>query len=104
MQPITLLGLLSKVNEMSIPWPYGLSSMSIVQSRIVTAARRTWMPSSVAPETETRVERHAVDAVDLDPVLAADDGDVADRHPACADDDPAADDRAPAGRRGPRGA
>ena len=40
------------------------------------------------------VEDGAVDAVDRDPVLAADDGDVLDRDVVRADDDAAADDRA----------
>src|SRR5439155_755693 len=40
------------------------------------------------------VERDPVDAVDHDPVLAADDGDVADRDAARTDDDAAVDDGA----------
>ena len=41
------------LKEMSIPWPTGLSSMSIVQLRMITSARRTWMPSIFAPEIVT---------------------------------------------------
>ena len=41
---------LSEAYEMSIPWAYVLPSESIVQFRIVTAVRRTWMPSSSNPE------------------------------------------------------
>ena len=36
-----------------MPWPYGLPSMSIEQWLIITAAARTWIASSVAPETVT---------------------------------------------------
>src|ERR1035437_5842468 len=38
---------------MSIPCPSGLPSMSTLQFLIVTPPRRTWIPSSFAPETET---------------------------------------------------
>ncbi len=78
---------------MSIPWPYGL--LEHVDRAVADRHRRA--PDVDAVERGARdrdaIERDAVDAVHLDPVLPADDGEFADRHPACADDDPAADDR-----------
>ena len=56
-------------------------------------AARTWMPSSFASCTSHVVEDGAVDAVDGDPVRAAEHGDVADLDVVVRDNDPAADDR-----------
>ncbi len=79
---------------MSIPCAHGFAPESTLQSRISTLLRRTWMPSSCAPRDEDAVEQDVARLVDLDAVLASDDGDVADRHVARADDDAAADDGA----------
>ena len=78
--------------------------MSTEQFLIMMFARRTWIPSSFAPETETPSSIGAVDALDGDPVLAADDRDVLDRHVVRLDDDAAADDRAGLADRAPRAA
>src|SRR4051794_4604447 len=52
-QPSTMLIPRSMLKEMSMPWPWLFPSMSTVQLRITTPARRTWMPSSFAPCTVT---------------------------------------------------
>ncbi len=52
-QPSTMLIPMSMLNEMSMPWPILLPSMSMVQFLITMSAERTWMPSSFASCTVT---------------------------------------------------
>ena len=88
-----------------MPCAYVVAQALDVQPSIITAARRTWIPSISSPgHGDVRRAARAVDAVHVDPVFAADDGDVPDRDAARADDDAAAHDCAGARRRGSRGA
>ena len=76
------------------PAPTGRAAPRRVQSSIITRARRTWMPSSVDADDVHVVEHHVVRVLDVDAVLAADDGDVAQRDVVGADHDAAVDDAA----------
>ena len=71
-QPSIIDIALSIANEMTMPCTHGPRGADTWQSSIITAARRTWMPSSVTPDHVHAVEHHVVGVLDVDAVLAAD--------------------------------
>ena len=77
-----------------MPCPYGLSMLLTEQLLIVTGGTPDVDPVEPGAGDGDVVEPNVLDAVDVDPVDAADDGDVADRDPVGADEDAAAHDRA----------
>ena len=92
-QPSTVLGGRSNANEMSIPWPYSVAvSTRAVADRDGAAAHVDAVEAR--PADDDVVERDVLRLLDVEAVVAAEDGHVADLHAARAHDDPAAHDRA----------
>ena len=80
--------------EMSIPCANGPARRRSRSRWIITCAEADVDPVQLRADDADVVELDAACALDVDPVLAADHGQVLDRDAVGAHDDPAADDRA----------